>query len=381
MKATLQDIDALMAISPLDVASYLRAHTWEKVHEIGTKALVWHLKQGRKIWELVLPLDKTLEDFALRLSDVIRILENVEGRSQLDIVSALSQSNADVIKIPANYHIAADGTMLIDDGVAFMSNIREMVMAAACTAVKPKAIHSTKKPNEAVRYIENIRLGQTERGSYVFTVISRVAPLLTATEMGALFDMAQEDPFERRATKTLSNALQALNSLAQRAISNGQIHFEEAISEGVSANLCDAVVGLSEKMDPSKGLPIQFQWSPARPVNDSVPTSVLLTADIIPVIQETSRVLREKSPEPDAHIRGYVIRLQREEGASIGTVQIVDLDASRERKVQIELAAHDYDKAIRAHGDGLIVNCSGELVKEGRGFALRDHSGIVIENE
>lgn len=383
MKVLLRDPDVLLTIRPLDVTVYLRNTGWQETESNGAWS-VWVRNTEYGIAELMVPLDKLKRDYLLRISDVVNALEEVENRSSLAIVADLTNPSADIIRLPANYNSAADGTITIEDGIAFVSNIREMMLAGACSAIKPRPIHPTRKPNDAVSYVNRIRLGQTERGSYVFKIISNVAPRLTADQktQGELFESTEHDPFERKVTTTLAKALEAMGHAAQRAASTGNIDpFDEAVALGLSANLCDAVVALAGKMDPSKGLPIRFTWSAARPIDVNVPTLVVLTDDMLPFIQEAGRVFREKLPEPDVEVRGYVVSLRRGESDPTGIVQIVDVDNPRGRKISVELFDTDYQRALDAHRDGKIVQCSGELRKQGRDYVLMNHSGIVLHSD
>ena len=52
-------------------------------------------------------------------------------------------------------------------------------------------------------------MGQTERGSYVLTILSPVPPELRPAQ-GTLLPVEPEDPYERLVTLTLMNALAAL---------------------------------------------------------------------------------------------------------------------------------------------------------------------------
>ena len=52
------------------------------------------------------------------------------------------------------------------------------MLAAACAAIEPRAVYAARKPERAMAYLRQIRLGPTEAGSFVVTVESPVAPRL-----------------------------------------------------------------------------------------------------------------------------------------------------------------------------------------------------------
>lgn len=382
MKALLRDNETLLGISPLEFAAYLRMTGWKESKILHNSGSEWVYHDNDEAFEILLPSSRRFADYARRIEEALETLETVEQRSQLEIAADLMTTGADVIRFPANYHAAGDGSMMIDDGVNFISNIRELLLASACSVIKPKPIHSTRKPARAIDYLRNLRLGQTERGSFVFTIVSKVPPRLTAEQAGALF-APEEEPYEREVTKTLARALEAVNSASERAAVTGNIeHFQNAISSGVSANLCDALVGLGSSMDSTKGMCIRFTWSPMRPENSNIPRSITVMSDYLPVIREASRLLRETSPEIEAQIVGYIISLHRPaEPGNRQWVRVVDLASSRPRTITIELNEQDYALAISAHQQEKRIICNGEVVKNGRSFVLENPNGFSIMTE
>jgi len=72
------------------------------------------------------------------------------------------------------------------------------------------------------------------------------------------------------------------------ASSGGMGAFEQAVSQGVSANLCEAVAGLSA-VSPAEGLEIRIACARTRPAEVSIPSRIVLGSDSIPLIQEAAR--------------------------------------------------------------------------------------------
>lgn len=182
MKATIRDPEVLAAIRPRDFIAHLRARGWQNSRTTNSYS-VWTLGDE---YEVVLPSDVRFKDYALRISEALRTLEIAEERSQLEIVTDLQVVSADVIRVRAAG--TTDGNITLDDGLDFVSSIREMILAAACAVISRRRRFPTRKPNEAMNYLQRVELGQTERGSYVATIISHVTPKLTPGEEGNLFD-------------------------------------------------------------------------------------------------------------------------------------------------------------------------------------------------
>jgi hypothetical protein len=380
MKATVRDISALAAIKPLEVAAYLRASGWRQVTEASQRWATWLLKQGSEEFEIGLPLDDTLRDFVQRMGDVLATLEAVEERSQLEIIRDLLVGSADVVRLRLADKELADGSVPIDDGAQFVQRTRDLVLAAACATVSPRVYYPSRKPNQAVEYVRKARLGQTEQGSFVVTVISRVAPSLVPAS-GQLFEA--EEPFERRVIETLANSLSAVRRAAESAVSTGGVSsFVEAVPRGVSANLCDAIVGMFSTGESTRGVEFDFTWSRSRPQTDSaIPHKVILPSDVVPIIGEASRYFKETSPREEFELRGAVVKLERAEGSPTGRITVLGFVDEQLRRISIELNDPEYHKAVGAHDQERPVVCYGQLMREGKSHRLLSPYDFSVESD
>jgi len=141
-----------------------------------------------------------------------------------------------------------------------------------------------------MEYLGRVRMGQTERGSYVLTILSPVAPAL-ASQSELRLDDEPPEPFERQVT--LAEGLAALEHAARQAAASGGLSpLEEAVPFGVSANLCEAVAGLAA-VSPAEGIEVRVAWSRTRPLVTSAPSRIFLGSDSIPLIQEAARRFKD----------------------------------------------------------------------------------------
>ena len=137
----------------------------------------------------------------------------------------------------------------------------DMMAAAACATVAPKPLYRARRPQEAADYLRGLRLGQTERGSFVVTIVSRVSPSL-AGPRAFHEELFSEEPFERRVSYTLVESLAAVRSAAESAASKATFDaFANGVSEGVSANLCDALVGMGRHLSDNASLSVEVSWA------------------------------------------------------------------------------------------------------------------------
>ncbi len=100
MKVTVRDSETLKSIEPARLAAYLQAKGWYEARPFLNNATIWLLKGDEAdSEEILLPKTTSLGDYAARISDALKILEIVEQRSQLDILSDLL-TRASNIEIP-----------------------------------------------------------------------------------------------------------------------------------------------------------------------------------------------------------------------------------------------------------------------------------------
>lgn len=109
MKVTVRDNEILKTIEPNVLEAHLRTFGWHEQGRIYDNAgAIWRLKNNSvdDEFEILLPLKTSLGDYTARISDALKTLEVVEKRSQLDILSDLITSVANleiqgmVIEVP-----------------------------------------------------------------------------------------------------------------------------------------------------------------------------------------------------------------------------------------------------------------------------------------
>jgi len=379
MRARVHDSQALEAIRSLEVISYLRATGWTQRDVRPERYSVWSRGNGHGDYEVTVPLSR-FKDFALRMSEVLETLESSEGRSQLQILADLSISNADVVRISSNIAETADGTIPIEDAVALVQKARDAVLAAACSAIEPRAYFAPRKFDQALDYVRKVKMGQTERGSYTVTVVSKVAPVLQQQPIGELEEPDVEEPYERRVVRTLGTGITTIRAAAEVAAATGSLEsFEEGIGSGVSANLCNALVGMVQDREFVRGLEFGFSWSRTRPqIQQEVPTHILISPDSLPVIEEAGRLLRAISPREEFELIGIVVKLDRQPDERFGRVTVLGFIEDRTHSIRMELAGEDYTKAVTAHDERKLIFARGDLFKEGRSYVLKEPRGLQI---
>ena len=322
--------------------------------QVSTRAgSVWTLGEGNDQFEALLPLDSGLADYALRMGELLQTLALAEGRSQTAVYRDLLTTLSDVIRIRIADPDLCDGTLPIEQHAQIAYKARDLMLAAACAALETRPVWHTRKPEQAAEHVRGIRIGQSEQGSYVLTVINRVPPELRKHD-GQLFE--PKPPYERQVTQTLAGALRALRSATETAaLTQEMTAFDTAVTQGVTANLCEAVAGLWGGDESQRRLEFSFSWSPARPEPPETPRKIKFAADCVSILREAGRQMRERAPVPEFEVAGAVVKLDRPEGAAIGKVTIASMIDGRHARITVELPEAAYHDAVKAPRSGNIT--------------------------
>jgi len=370
MKALVTDRDVLASLRPLDLVAYVRAHGWRPLASNDDDPLSeWSKDSERGHYELQVPRHSHWKDYPLRVRDVVAVLAEEEARSQLDLVADIPLVARDIIRVRSVVQGRMDGTISLDDGAHIAAAARSMMLAAACSTVEPRRAWASRKPQQATRYLDELSLGQTERGSFVLTLLAPVPPALVSPALG----LADEDePFNRRVTRTLGTALTAVRRAAELGVSTGDLSaFEDGVDAGISADFCEALALVRECSSVTQ-LEVRIGWASSRPPRDPPAAVHELAPDSLEVIREAGRVLRERTPVEDFEVEGPVVKVNRPGDELFGDAVVLGAVDGRTRQIHLSVGGEAWTATMQAMAERTILRCRGELVREGKRYALRN---------
>jgi len=363
MKARILDVEALKAISPAALVAFARQQGWTLLDAYGEHADVY-TAEGRP--EIILPRTDRLGDYASLVSRLLGIFAEARAQDEPDIYRDLIGADCDVIRV-RSFTDLDGGSIPLDAGVRLVTHARDMLLAAACSARVPQAVHRAGANKAAAEYMEKVRLGQTENGSFVVTLLAPMPPRLEASPEGQNHG-GPHDPRERMVSLHLLGALAAAREAAEKALSMGMRAFENAVAAGVSANLCEAVSGLVED---AERIDISITWARTRPVAEGRRTVSFSRSDA-GILREAARTFRLQQPRPDISLYGTVQRLKREHEELDGHVTLKTVFDDHEQTVRAVLDRASYECALRAHQEKRQIVASGDLKRVGQRWWLEN---------
>ncbi len=360
-------------LRPLDITGYLKTKGWELEDEIANRAAIFYFKNDASETEyLTVPLQQEFADYALRVSEILCLLEQHEKRSSHSILTDLSWAGSDIIRLRVTDEEAK--SILYDEGLSVVDGGHDLLQAAACSAVKAKEVYRQYQPKQAKKYMEGVRLGHTEHGSFVFTLISPL-PLKKNDDQSSLGVEFEPNPFSRKVTETLSSSLVALQkAIASSIVTDNFTPFKQAVRQGVSANLCEAVANIA---DAAKNIEIGVSWAQAKP-NGKENVSQSFGKASASILREAASEFKKLPPPKRVELTGNVTNLHRGPEEMEGRVTLKTEVNGRASQVSTVLDRISYSKLVQAHDNSQPVKLSGELVKTPAGWELEDPSYEII---
>ena len=359
MSVDIRDRNVLHAVSPAALSAYARTAGWRRVERYGDHSDVYAAEN----WpEVILPRTDRLGDYPSVVSQLVGIFAKAAGWDEPSLYRVLVTADRDVIRVRVTE--SDDGSLTVNDGIDLIGGARDMLLSVACSMNEPKSLYRLGANKEASNLLNQVRLGQTDQGSFVVTLLTPVVP----PPMPALLpDPEDRDaPVERKMTKRLSEALTAAREATEKTTAGDGDAFADAVASGVSANLCEALVRL---IGPFPTLDIGISWARTRPVA-SVGTVVRFARADSPILREAARLFRDRVPRPDARLYGFVRLLAHPETDDDGTIRLVTSIDGQRQSVTAVLEQSDYEKAVHAHGIKALVTLKGDLERTGQRWRL-----------
>jgi hypothetical protein len=377
--------DVLSSLNPGEVQAYLFSRGWSAVPygRDGDGLLFHHLSMPEV--DLLLPLKRDLRDYAARMKDLLVSLATIERRPVQEILNDLTGPTGDVFRFRVAGSVAALGNLPLDEAMKLLAGARQLLWSSAFSVIRAEALHPVRTVKQVDDFLKNCRFGQTERGSFVATILApvppEIQPPLTGLDAG---HFEPEEPYARRVTTGL---MSSLGLMAQQIRMGKPGELLNAVDQGISANLCDALAMLRPPGDESC-LDIRVNWARTRPhIPVNVPDAVEFPQAHFAVIEEVGRQLRTRATAGPERFQGKVLSVKKALRPLLPEVtgwmvMAADVEGSRAR-VRVELRCNDFATACDALRNDWWVAVKGTIrhdVKT-REYVLSDPSEFQVAKD
>ena len=362
---------------------YLQNRGWEKRHSKREKIAIY-FKEYPQATEIILPLDRDFIDYNELILKAIHKISLIENRPTEQIINDLLLPPSDVIRFRVENRRTELGLISFSEGFTLLENAKKSLFSTACDLVNPTPYHKRMSYKSAQQFIESCFLGQTERGSFVASV---VCPFVNDTvdetpSQLSLFSTEEELylSFTRRVTKRYMKTLSKLK-IAIESGDHDQIEKPD-VSDIISANFIESIVELGEYGDQDM-IEISTSWSSiTKEVND-VPSKVTFTKDHIPPMLAIISRLKPQDEGKHGHFVGKVSKAQADPNPDNRTEGEITFnfigDEEKIIKAKVFLNTNDFSKALDALDKGLNVKVIGLLKSSGKSKIIENSNFQLLE--
>jgi len=352
-------------IAPTDLRDYAKDLGWVLFKEAAKDRLYVMSNPRLERRQLVFPMDTTAPDYSEAVMLVVGKLATMEGRSLQEVLKNILEVSDDAIAFRVTTPRPDERYLPLVFAGEMVAGAQQLLLASACTVLKPQAHHPRLSRTEAQQFLETAKFRHTQPGSFILNVS---CPVQGMDVQASLLPGEADAPFVRRTTVALRKALGALVT----AIETDSLDaFVDAAKNDanpvVSSNLCEALTRFEDSsLKNSVEIGITWAASIPKPANEGRVSIIRIQHDYFPRIEEVRRELRSKEQHLEDVFPGTVERLDGEmgpDGRRSGEVILSLLTSDGEQvRVRANLNAAQYEQADKAHmQDGAFVKVTGNL--------------------
>ncbi|WP_433710926.1 hypothetical protein ACQP2U_32380 [Nocardia sp. CA-084685] len=165
-------------LSPPAVSQYLATHDWQLETRDQDVKEIWRLPgEDGLLGRIMLPLATDYVDFRGRFRDTLQALATIYDWDPAQLAEQIAAARADLFFVRLDQEMT-DGTIPFRQAETTLEALFAMMKAAATTADDPTHSHRGRRSATVTDFLEDdIRLGHTKRGSFVFTVVTRLGDI------------------------------------------------------------------------------------------------------------------------------------------------------------------------------------------------------------
>lgn len=369
-------INELAAINPYVLRAMLLVNGWREINV--RSELFWILESPNEEVDVSIPINRSFRDYPTRLNEALIEVEKYFGERARPFMLQLQAGPTDELFF-AEEAPTIHGSIAWRIGEQLHDTAREALRAAAKSSREHLPRFGNKGAGLARRYIDGVRMGQTEHGSYIITALVPVGQQAgpTGQTLPGFEDVPEFSDFFYRNITT--NLMQASAAAVEAAAAFNETEsfeaFVEAVDYGVSSELVEALAKLAKD---GQAAEISAQWSPWTREPENTPRIVQIRPDHVQAFTAAANRFREPASVTTVTVRGIVTGLDRPRFGQDGVSRLDVLSGIQARRLRVRLSRDQYDAAIQAHQAGDVLQVTGEQSRAGNLFWLYNARDIQI---
>lgn len=361
----------LVPVSKNAVIRYLTDQGWQRENSRDGRLVKLSLQDAESADPVDLIFSTRAEPQQERneVAAAIDTLTQLYDVSRFQLTQSLASIAYDVMltRIPDEY--VRHESIELGTANAYMGGMKSFLAASATTELsgQPSFARTLK---EALAYANQCRFGHTFQGSFGFVIESPVG----MNDAPAMPIVEENVPFGRKVMQRISRGLTSFSDAVEQDDPAPLV----APESGMSANMCDEVVGLIEDTGISKleiSISLSPEWASAEGTSHPLYKIERRYVDLLK--DASARLRREETPKREIVI-GRIVRLETDGNPAdlLGDPSVREITVSWDSadygpiRIQIPLDPTSYLAALEAHKTGQLFSVAGLLKRKGRGWLL-----------
>lgn len=370
-------INTLNSLKPNNLKNYALSSGWTRAGELPGKFFIY--TNGEK--ELLVPIDVEFDDYHRRIADAIELISKVENRPIERVINDVFTPNVDVIRYRLSGSDYDNGTAPLVEGLNLIGGSKKALYVSAMQVNQPKKHYKFLKNSDADEFLSKCRLGQTERGSFISTLVCPIGLSSNSPQQVMPIDgLTEEERIGTFTRKVTTNLVKGMY-LVKKAIDDdnlGVLHDEEN-NPLVSSNFCDSLVEM-QPLSSNSSLEVGVKFSTRDVIPQSAQGIISLRKDYFSEISQISNDLRPIFQEEEHTLYCGVNVCQgtpNDDGRMEGDVILSFIFEESHMKAKVYLRPDDYQNAVDAHKRNKNIKIVGDYipsVRQGKITGYREFS-------
>lgn len=325
---------------------------------------VFRHKSGTLVF---VPMQRATDFLALTMAAATEIAA-AENRTPQEVAIDLVWRKFDKIHV---HREAEESSLLYSAGVEMHQALGDLILSAARAVSEPRAVYvGGRYPRMVADYFDQVRMIPSEKGSFV---VRALLPIIWSSTEPAFDMVGPPNQAVRQVSTTILRAAGVAVNTANQVVANENMErWNDAIEEGVSANLCEALTNLVGHGKEAGRISLRISWTWAKPADSVNPVEI--PVELGEVLKAGAEYLRGQSDEETVLITGRVTTLHRESATGPGEITVtgfIEAIDSRNGTLRCELDEDTYRSAISAHDGGQTVTVSALVRPAPRGIVVQ----------
>lgn len=356
---------SLIGITAASIEKYLLCTGWERDNSFRNPRMWLFFKKEEPNLVLAFPSNENSIDFYSKIYDTILTLSDLQGDSPEEIIASLKSAYTDRIQFRVISDSTKRGKVSLKYAAQCVEGLRDLVLYAACAEENAQPV-CARAYNSAKNYLDKFQFGQTEYGSFVFNVDVQV--VAEENEQFYLSDFVPDLPVprEHKIIQRIQTAFAQVESVVARQEKIADV-VESAYQNGITANMCDAILKLKPEDDVDVSVETTFRYAEALTHSVQPPVKNTLETIHFSLVDEISKRYRDRILVEDVILRGTVKMLSRDTSADgdwpENTVRLLARVDNRLRSITLHLPPEEHRSACNAFRDDKEVEVTGILDK------------------